>query len=121
MNAGASLDRVFHERSRLAILSALCTADRPLPFTTLRDAAGLTDGNLNRHLKVLAEAGAVAVDKRFVDGKPLTTVALTPAGLRQFGAYLEGLSALLRQARHALPARAGGRRLPALRTAHARA
>ena len=45
-----ALERVFHEPSRMAILSALCTVRGGMPFTELRDRCGLTDGNLSRHL-----------------------------------------------------------------------
>ena len=44
-----ALERIFHEPNRLAIMSTLCAADEGLAFTDLRDACGLTDGNLNRH------------------------------------------------------------------------
>lgn len=101
-----SIERLFHEPNRLAILSVLCAADHPLTFTDLRDACNLTDGNLNRHLAVLEEAGVVAVDKQFVDRKPRTSIAVTAAGLERFRAYLDILAELLRATRATLPARA---------------
>ena len=42
---------------RLAITSALCQADDGKAFADLKQLCNLTDGNLNRHLKVLEEAG----------------------------------------------------------------
>jgi len=101
-----ALERLFHEPNRLAIVSALCAADDGLPFVGLRDACGLTDGNLNRHLKVLEEAGAVRIGKKFVDDKPRTTVRLSREGLQRFQDYLEVLTAVLKQAHRALPATA---------------
>ena len=58
MNTGdassfASLERVFHEPARLAIMSVLCAADAPLSFGELKESCRLTDGNLSRHLRVL--------------------------------------------------------------------
>jgi DNA-binding transcriptional ArsR family regulator len=97
------LEKIFHEPSRLAIMSALCAAERGLPFVTLRDACRLSDGNLNRHLKVLEEAKAVAISKRFVKNKPLTTVKITGQGLRRFQEYLVALSQVLEEAKQALP------------------
>ena len=105
-----ALERVFHEPGRLAILSALCAAEQGLSFTELRAACGLTDGNLNRHLKVLEEAGAVRITKAFVDAKPRTTVRLTAAGLRRFVEYLDALEDVLRRAKSALPATRPARR-----------
>ncbi len=105
--ANERLERVFHEPSRLAILSALCAAERGLPFVELRDVCRLTDGNLNRHLKVLEEAGTVRIDKRFVGNKPRTTVRISAEGLRRFQEYLAALSLVLKQAQQSLPSEAG--------------
>lgn len=98
------LERLFHEPSRLAIVAALCAAPDGLPFTALRDACHLTDGNLNRHLKLLQEAGVVTLRKRFVALRPRTTVQLTHAGRERFDDYLAALEQTLRAARAALPA-----------------
>jgi len=99
-----ALARIFHEPNRLAIVSAVCAADRGIAFTALRDACGLTDGNLNRHLKVLEEAGVIRVDKAFVDDRPRTTLRLTKKGFSRFSDYLAALGAVLERARAALPA-----------------
>ncbi|MEI6211988.1 MAG: transcriptional regulator [bacterium] len=96
-----TLERLFHEPNRLAILSALCTTRNGLAFTELRDTCRLTDGNLNRHLKTLEEAGIVRVQKAFVNDKPRTTVSLTRGGLARFNQYLERLEAVLQDARRA--------------------
>ena len=58
------LDRVLHEKARLSILTALSTARDGRLFADLKELCGLTDGNLNRHLKVLDEAGLVLVKKK---------------------------------------------------------
>ena len=100
------LEKIFHEPSRLAIMSALCAAESGLPFVVLRDTCRLSDGNLNRHLKVLEEAEAVAISKRFVKNKPLTTVKITGQGLRRFQEYLVALSQVLEEAKRSLPVEA---------------
>ena len=114
-----SLERIFHEPKRLAIMSALCAADEGLPFTGLRDACGLTDGNLNRHLKVLDAAGVLRIKKVFVDAKPRTTVALSKKGLRRFSEYLEALNDVLAAAQAAMPAETAPATMPMGRTARA--
>lgn len=96
-----TLERLFHEPNRLAILSALCTARDGLAFTELRDACNLTDGNLNRHLKTLEEEGVIRIQKTFVDDKPRTTISLTRGGLARFNQYLENLTVVLQDARKA--------------------
>jgi len=101
-----ALDRLFHEPRRFAIVSALCAADAGLSFTELKETCGLTDGNLNRHLRVLESAGALRIHKTFVGLRPRTTATLTRAGLSRFNAYLDALSDVLQAARNALPERA---------------
>ena len=56
-----SLDPLIHERTRLAILTALATAEGGCcSFIDLRDALHITDGNLITHLRTLEQAGLVA-------------------------------------------------------------
>lgn len=98
-----SLEKLFHEPNRLAIMSTVCAANDGITFGAIKDACGLTDGNLNRHLKVLREAGAVRIRKRFVGAKPQTRVFLTDHGLDAFNAYLCALENVLEKARQALP------------------
>ena len=99
-----ALERIFHEPNRLAIMSALCATREGLTFNELKEGCGLTDGNLNRHLKVLEEAGAVRIQKKFVDAKPRTTICLSATGVTRFNQYLEALSEVLKKARRAAPA-----------------
>lgn len=98
-----ALARLFHEPGRLAIMSVLCAADGGVAFTELKTSCGLTDGNLNRHLKMLQEAGAVRSEKSFVDLKPRTTLFLTAAGIESFHEYLAALEKVLEHAKASLP------------------
>ena len=102
-NPFEALERIFHEPNRLAIMSALCAADKGVSFKGLKEECGLTDGNLNRHLKVLQEAKAIRIRKTFVDDKPRTTVSISTTGLDRFSEYLAALSEVLAAARNALP------------------
>ncbi len=99
-----AIERVFHEPNRMAILSVLCASRGGMPFTELRDRCGLTDGNLNRHVKTLEKEGIVRCTKAFVNNKPRTTVMLTASGTQRFQAYLDTLTAVLKQAKTALAA-----------------
>ena len=102
-NAFQALEKIFHEPARLAIMSALCTTADGMTFSKLKTDCDLTDGNLNRHLKVLKESKVVRVKKAFVDDKPRTTVFITAKGLDRFNDYLEALADVMKQARKALP------------------
>ena len=64
-----ALDSLIHERVRLGIVSALAGHER-LAFTELRDALGLTDGNLSVHARKLEDAGYIASHKSFVERVP---------------------------------------------------
>jgi DNA-binding HxlR family transcriptional regulator len=90
------LDRVIHEKGRLAIMSMLAASPQ-LAFTEIRDTLEMTDGNLSVHIRTLQEAGYVAVTKTFQHRKPQTTYALTPAGKKAFATYIDLLEAILRQ------------------------
>ena len=81
------LDRVIHEKGRLAIMSMLA-ASPELSFTELRDALSMTDGNLTSHMRTLQENGYVALSKSYQDNRPLTTCSLTAAGKKAFAMQL---------------------------------
>ena len=51
------LERVFHEKARLGIMTSLISQPRGVVFADLKELCHLTDGNLSRHLQVLHEAG----------------------------------------------------------------
>lgn len=92
------LDRVLHEKARLGILTALVTHPEGLSFNELARLCDLTDGNLSRHLDVLAEAGLVKITKGFEGRRPHTSCALTAAGRKRFREYLAQLEKVLRDA-----------------------
>ena len=92
------LDRVLHEKARLGILTALVTHPAGVSFSELARLCDLTDGNLSRHLDVLAEAELVKITKGFEGRRPLTTCALTAHGRKRFREYLAQLEKVLRDA-----------------------
>jgi DNA-binding MarR family transcriptional regulator len=92
------LDRVIHEKGRLAIMSMLA-ASPDLAFTELRDTLGMTDGNLTTHIRTLQEAGYVAVAKTYQNNRPLTTCSLTTAGRKAFTEYVNLLERIIQQTR----------------------
>ncbi len=90
------LDRVIHEKGRLAIMSSLA-ATPDLSFTELRDTLGMTDGNLTTHLRILQEEGFIAVAKSYQNRRPLTTCSLTAAGRKAFAEYITLLEQIVQQ------------------------
>ena len=91
-----SLDRVIHEKGRLAIMSLLA-ASPELSFTELRDMLNMTDGNLTTHIRTLQEAGYVSVAKSYQNNRPLTTCSLTAKGHKAFTAYINLLEEIVQQ------------------------
>ncbi|MHC5540078.1 transcriptional regulator [Singulisphaera rosea] len=82
------LERVFHEKARLGIMTSLVTNPKGLVFADLKELCALTDGNLSRHLQVLHESGFVEVWKGFQRNRPQTLCRLTDEGRRRFLEYI---------------------------------
>ena len=90
------IDRVIHEKGRLAIMSMLA-ASPELSFTELRDTLNMTDGNLTTHIRTLQEAGYISVTKSYQNNRPLTTCSVTAAGKKAFANYINLLEAIIQQ------------------------
>ncbi len=97
---GFALDRFIHEPVRLMILSHLAAVEtRQVSFNELKDALGLTAGNLSVQLRNLEEAGFVEVTKTIERRRTLTRMSLTGKGYRDFMQYLEGLEKMIQHIR----------------------
>ncbi len=93
-----ALDRVIHERVRLAIVSALAVNDI-LTFPELKELLGATDGNLSVHARKLETAGYVSCTKSFHGRVPRTEYRLTDEGRAALVLYLDHMEAVIRTAR----------------------
>lgn len=89
-----ALDRTIHQRTRLAILSAL-HRNREASFADLRDGLDLTSGNLKSHADKLEEAGYVESFRALVGTDFETRYRITEEGSEAFEDYLEKLETLL--------------------------
>ncbi len=92
------LDRVIHERARLSILTSLITNPKALTFGDLKQFCSLTDGNLNRHLRVLEEAKIVEIEKGHDRNRPQTICRITSSGRKRYLEYLSTLEQVVRDA-----------------------
>lgn len=92
------LDRLIHERVRLAIVSALAV-NESLTFTDLKRLLDTTDGNLSVHARKLEEARYISCTKSFEGRLPRTAFALTAAGRQALERYLDHMEALIRATR----------------------
>jgi len=95
----ALLDRVIHERLRLAIVSALAV-NHVLTFAELKKLLETTDGNLSVHSRKLEDAGYITVEKKFEGRVPRTEYRLTASGRTALERYLTHMETLIRATRN---------------------
>jgi DNA-binding HxlR family transcriptional regulator len=92
------LDRLIHERMRLAIVSALAV-NQSLSFNELKRLLDTTDGNLSVHARKLEEAKYIMCTKSFEGRMPRTEYKLSSLGRRALERYLDHMEALIRSTR----------------------
>lgn len=85
------LDRVLHEKARLGLMTCLAGSRDGLTFGELKQLCDLTDGNLNRHLKQLADGGLIVMRRDESSRRPQTVHELTELGRKRFTQYLDEL------------------------------
>ena len=91
-----SLDRLIHERVRLAIVSALAVHEM-LSFNELKSLLDITDGNLSVHARKLEDARYIACRKGYDGRIPRTEYRLTATGRQALETYLAHMEALIRR------------------------
>ena len=84
------LDEVIHAPNRLQIC-ALLTPLEEAEFQVLRDAIGISDSVLSKHIKQLEDAGYVKMRKGAVNGRQRTWARLTGRGRKAFAAHVAAL------------------------------
>ena len=97
-STATNLDRLIHERTRLAIISALAV-NASLTFSELKELLGASDGNLSVHARKLEDAGYIACTKSFSGRVPKTEYRLTANGRRALEKYLNHMEALIQATR----------------------
>ncbi|SDY16393.1 transcriptional regulator [Modestobacter sp. DSM 44400] len=83
-------DPVVHAPPRLQICGLLVAVDT-MDFAAVRDAVGVSDSVLSKHVKQLEEAGYVKVRKATITSRVRTSLALTKAGRAAFAAHVAEL------------------------------
>lgn len=91
-----ALDRLIHERARLAIVSALAVHET-LTFNELKALLETSDGNLSVHARKLEEAKYVLCHKRFDGRTPRTEYRLSATGRLALERYLAHMESLIRR------------------------
>lgn len=97
-STATNLDRLIHERTRLAIISALAV-NPSLTFSELKELLGASDGNLSVHARKLEDAGYITCTKSFAGRVPKTEYRLSTTGRRALEKYLNHMEALIQATR----------------------
>jgi DNA-binding MarR family transcriptional regulator len=94
MSTAARFDEIVHAPNRLqicAILSAVVSAD----FATVREALGVADSVVSKHVRALQEAGYVQVHKATRASRVRTSLSLTEAGRAAYDGHIAALRAIV--------------------------
>lgn len=97
-NAPEPMERIIHERIRLAIVSALAV-NSSMTFKDLKKLLGTSDGNLSIHARKLEDAKYIRCDKSFEGRMPKTEYRLTEKGRKALDRYLSHMEALIHAVR----------------------
>src|SRR6187397_844553 len=91
------LDKVIHEKGRLAIMTVLAARSH-WAFQDLKGELGMSDGNLLTHLRTLHKHGYVAFTRQIL-ARQQTSYSLTDKGREVFKGYLQLLEEIIKKAR----------------------
>ena len=94
MNPILHLNKVFDNRIRLGIMSALMVNEE-INFNDLKELLQITDGNLASHIKGLEESDYIQVQKGFIGRKTNTTYKATEVGFLAFKQHLAALEKMI--------------------------
>ena len=97
------LNPLIHAPVRLQICAILAAADEA-EFALVREETGVSESVLSKQVKLLEEAGYVAVRKATLASRQRTWLALTKAGRTAFAAHMQALTRLAATAANAIAA-----------------
>ena len=89
------VDTIIHAPVRLSIMTILASV-KNADFSYLKEATGVTDGNLSTHIAKLEDAKYIRTVKRFEYKKPRTTCSITSKGRSAFRSYVSVLENYLK-------------------------
>jgi DNA-binding MarR family transcriptional regulator len=94
MTSPNGFDAIIHAPNRLQICALLSAVDSA-EFATVREAVGVSDSVLSKHVRTLHEAGYVNVQKMPLESRTHTWLALTKSGRSAFAAHVAALQHLI--------------------------
>jgi DNA-binding MarR family transcriptional regulator len=94
MNPIEKLNKVFDNKIRLGIMSALMVNEE-VNFNFLKELLDVTDGNLASHIKPLEENKYIKISKSFIGKKTNTNYSITKLGEKAFKAHIAALEEMI--------------------------
>jgi DNA-binding MarR family transcriptional regulator len=94
MRPTTTFDDLIHAPYRLRIC-AMLAATNAVEFGTLRDALGVSDSVLSKHLTPLNAAGYIQTARGTGSARRRLWVSLTPEGRSAFAAHVRALQSIL--------------------------
>ena len=92
----AAFDELIHAPLRLRICASLALVQWA-EFAQLRDALGVADSVLSKHLKQLVDARYAHIERFAKGGRSHARIALTVEGRRAYVGHVAALRAMLEQ------------------------
>ena len=89
-HARQRLNDDFSNPVRLSLMGALQSVEEA-DFKSLKEALGISDSVLSRHLSALEEAGYVQIRKGYVGKRPRTWAKLSSGGKTAFAEHVQAL------------------------------
>jgi DNA-binding MarR family transcriptional regulator len=93
MTAPPNFNELVHAPNRLKICALLAVVTSA-EFSTVREALGVSDSVLSKHVAVLQDAGYVDVHKATCASRMRTSLSLTGAGVAAYEGHVEALRAI---------------------------
>lgn len=94
IEAGLALNDVIHAPNRLRICAFLSAVEQA-EFGVIRDMLGVADSVVSKQLKVLEDAGYLALTKPTGKGRVKTWACLTADGRAAYEGHVAALKALI--------------------------
>ncbi len=91
---GGGLEPVIHAPKRLRIM-AILSSSTDVDFRFLVDQLSLSESDLSKQMKALAEAGFVKVNKTGVGRGSETRYSVTRAGRKAFKSHVQALQSII--------------------------
>ncbi|MGH1539910.1 MAG: transcriptional regulator [Arenicella sp.] len=97
--SSGALDPLLHQPTRTQIVAFLCAREEA-SFSELKELTGVTDGNLDAHMKKLIQNQYINARKAKQLKRMITFYSLTDTGHAAFKDYIASLQKIIDSSKH---------------------